>query len=158
MRCVNEDFFNEDYFTLLDVAFKLSDFFEFTIKEESIKVNADNVLNENLLEETYSTVLEPLDEFLIKRKVHRYGNIAHMYGSERKSHVFRYKSIRRAKEVLKTFTNHAFGWEMGELPEYLAFYSNDKPLFVIVEDEAEIWFYDESEAELIPTLIERLST
>lgn len=37
MRCVNEDFFNEDYFTLLDVAFKLSDFFEFTIKEESIK-------------------------------------------------------------------------------------------------------------------------
>lgn len=153
-RVVREDFADDEYTTLIAFAFKEADSFEFTIKETSVKVNAENVLNENRLEEVYAEVLTPLQDFLIYKRKSKGENIAHIYQRDTVSHIFRYKAINRAKAVIQTFTDHAFGWSIGDsLPEYLTFYKGDEPLFVIVEDEYEVWFYEESEKHLIPALI-----
>ena len=153
-RVVRQDFADDEYAILLELAFKEADSFEFTIKEMSVKVNAGNVLTEHRLEGAYTHVLTPLREFLIQHNTSNRENIAHIYERDTVSHIFRYKAINRAKAVLQTFTDHAFGWSMGDaLPEYLTFYKGDEPLFIIVEDEYEVWFCEESEKQLIPALI-----
>lgn len=153
-RVVQKDFADDEYTTLIALAFKEADSFEFTIKEMAVKVNAENGLNEHRLEEAYTDILTPLQDFLIYKRRSKRENIAHIYERDTVSHIFRYKAINRAKAVIQTFTDHAFGWSMGDaLPEYLTFYKEDKPLFVIIEDESEVWFYEESEKHLIPALI-----
>ena len=148
-----KDFKGQEYYDLLDYIFKEADTFEFTIAEENVKVNFKNILNKNRLEDAYSKYLDPLDEFLIeKKKTHR--NLVKIFEERYKIHVFKYKAINRSKEIIKTFTNHAYGWDICMGLEYLTFYSGESELVSIVEDEDEIYFFNASLDTIFPKIKE----
>lgn len=153
MKITNKDFIGEEYYKLLDIVFKEADTFEFTIKEEAVTVNFRNVLNKNKVDDAYAYFLKPLEEFLIERKKSN-ENLVHEYEPNVKVHIFRYKAINRSKEIIKKFTDHAYGWSMGNTPEFLTFYKKGAPLLSIVEDEVEIYIFKEGEKTIYPLLKE----
>ncbi|MEB7771070.1 hypothetical protein [Kurthia gibsonii] len=151
MKLTKKYFIGEEYYKLLDIVFKEADIFEFTIKEEAVTINFRNILNKNRLDDAYAEFLKPLEEFLIER-IKSNENLVKEFEPNYKIHIFRYKAINRSKEVLKTFTDHAFGWKMCETPEYLTFYKNKKELLTIVEDEDEIYIYKDGEDTIYPLI------
>lgn len=153
MKITNSDFSGNEYYRLLDIAFKEADTFEFTIKEASVVTNYTNVLNKERVVDAYAEFLKPLEEFLISRKKAN-ENLVHIYKEQAKIHIFRYRAINRSKEIVKDFTHHAFGWCMGETPEFLTFYKNDAPLLAIIEDENEIVIFKAGEQTIYPLLQE----
>lgn len=151
MKITNKDFVGDEYYRLLDIACKEADIFEFTIKEENVTLNFRNILNKNRLDDAYAEFLQPLQEFFIDRK-RTHENRVQGYEKNRKIHVFRYKSINRSKEVIKTFTDHAYGWCAGETPEHLTFYKDGHAILAIVAEEEEICIFDEGEETIFPLL------
>lgn len=151
MKITNKDFVGDEYYKLLDILFKEADTFEFSIHEESVVVNFTNVFNKNRVAEAYEEYLEPLEEFLISQ-IKTNENRVRAFERKHKIHVFKYKAINRSKEILKTFTDHAYGWRMGNIPEYLTFYKNEKAIFAIIEDEAEIVIFKDGEEIIYPLI------
>lgn len=152
MKKTNEDFVGKEYYHLLDILFKEADTFEFTIQEKAITKNFKNIFSKNKVDEAYADFLQPLDEFLIKR-IKTNENLVHEYESNAKIHIFQYKAINRSKEIIKNFTNHAYGWAMSnDTPEFLTFYKDNKPLLAIIEDEFEICIFKEGEKRIYSLL------